>query len=670
MAGIRRVVDNMCLRLGATIEQDRLPFQVVAVDSRVLAARETSVAADMLKRDMWARLAAINDRETQAWENVQSRRDWERFRDARLQALRQSLGTPPTTPLEVEVTHIVPGDGFRIECLVISGRPGLPITANLYLPDPPRDAMPGIVICTSHHNPKTEGELQDMGMTWARSGAMVLVPDNLGHGERRQQPFAGREDYRWRYNEGIQLYLVGESLVGWMVADLRRCLDVVLSRPGIDPKRIVLIGSVAGGGEQSAIASALDSRVTCAIPFNFGSGYTVNESEMAAYAGTYNWANWGDWESTRVLRLSGRDGFLPWMIVAAGAPRPLIFAKEFAFEAEKDPAWQRIRQVYEFYDAASRVAEVHGYGNGSLPPSAASHANNVGPPHRKGIYPLLAQWLNMPVPQEYRKRLDPSSLACMTPQAESEFGVKTMHEVVTRIANQRLAEARRQLVDLAPADRRQNLRQSWGQLLGDTEPKAAPAAKAVPTTQPAAVTVEKVLLTVEKDVLVPIVLLSPPQAKTPASQPRQAMDSASQPTRRPVVICIAQQGKGAFLVKRADEIAALLRQGCVVCLPDVRGTGETSPGPDRDYAASVTEIHSQELKMGRTLLGSRLRDLRSVMGYLRTRDDIDPARMALWGESFAPANPEAFVDPPLKTDVLAILCRAAGSDAGDPGCAV
>ena len=113
--------------------------------------------------------------------------------------------------------------------------------------------MPGILISHSHHNPKTQGELQDMGMTWARQGCLVLVMDHLGHGERRQHPFrteadyprpfrAGRQDYYFRYNTGVQLQLVGESLMGWMVWDLMRGLDLLLARPGIDKDRIILLG--------------------------------------------------------------------------------------------------------------------------------------------------------------------------------------------------------------------------------------------------------------------------------------------------------------------------------------------------------------------------------------------------------------------------------------------
>ena len=106
--------------------------------------------------------------------------------------------------------------------------------------------MPGILLCHSHHNPKTQGELQDMGMTWARQGYLVLVMDQLGHGKRRQHPFrspadyagpfeVNRQDYHFGYNVGIQLQLIGGSLMGWMVWDLRRGVDLLLARHGIDP---------------------------------------------------------------------------------------------------------------------------------------------------------------------------------------------------------------------------------------------------------------------------------------------------------------------------------------------------------------------------------------------------------------------------------------------------
>ena len=108
-----------------------------------------------------------------------------------------------------------------------------------------------------------------------------------------------------------------------------------------------------------------------------------------------------------------------------------------------------------------------------------------------------------------------------------------------------------------------------------------------------------------------------------------------------MVLGLAQDGKQAFLKNRSAAIAELLDGGAAVCLADVRGTGETrpattpgcTPGADHDLAAS-------EGLLGQTLLGSRLRDVRSVLRYLRSREDLDAGRVALWGDSFAPPNPK------------------------------
>mgnify|MGYP003341777882 CR=1 FL=1 len=56
------------------------------------------------------------------------------------------------------------------------------------------------------------------------------------------------------------MHLAGESLIGWMAWDLMRGVDLLLAQKGIDPKRIILLGSVAGGGDPAAVVAALDER--------------------------------------------------------------------------------------------------------------------------------------------------------------------------------------------------------------------------------------------------------------------------------------------------------------------------------------------------------------------------------------------------------------------------
>ena len=230
-------------------------------DARVLPEPQPR----MIGRDAAERIRQENRNASEAWGQIQSLASWERFRDARIKALRASLGADEPVPkdLNIRVTKTLEGAGHTIENLVFESRPGLLVTANLYVPSPVRAKMPGILIIHSHHNPNTQGELQDMGVLWARLGCLVLIMDQLGHGERRQHPFVdassfkgsfkpGRQDYWFRYNVGLQLQLAGESLIGWMAWDLMRGVDVLVQRPGTDEQRIILLGSVAGGGDRPA----------------------------------------------------------------------------------------------------------------------------------------------------------------------------------------------------------------------------------------------------------------------------------------------------------------------------------------------------------------------------------------------------------------------------------
>jgi hypothetical protein len=139
------------------------------------------------------------------------------------------------------------------------------------------------------------------------------------------------------------------------------------------------------------------------------------------------------------------------------------------------------------------------------------------------------------------------------------------------------------------------------------------------------VAVERVALEVDRGVHVPLLLLIPTEAAR---------------ERPPVVVAFSQEGKQTFLKGRAADVADLLRGGAAVCLPDLRGTGETHPGDGRGRQSTATGLASTRLMLGGTLLGERLRDLRSVLRYLRGRRDLDAGRLAVWGDSFSPPNPE------------------------------
>jgi hypothetical protein len=174
-------------------------------------------------------------------------------------------------------------------------------------------------------------------MLWARVGCVVLVMDLLGHGERRQHPFrsdkdyttqdfaVGRQDYNFRYNVGVQLALAGRSLMGWMVGDIQRGVDLLLDL-GVAQDKVLVLGAVAGGGDPCAVAAALDRRISAAVPFNFGGPQPESPYPLPEDAEhSFNYVGEGSWESTRGLAGTGRGGYLPWLIVGAIAPRPLVY---------------------------------------------------------------------------------------------------------------------------------------------------------------------------------------------------------------------------------------------------------------------------------------------------------------------------------------------------------
>src|SRR5262249_47955002 len=119
----------------------------------------------MFEDSLRVRMSAVAEEEKRDWKTVDSRESWQRFRDPRLAALRRWLGPMPArTPLNTVVTRRANyGDGFVIENIVFESRPHLLVTANLYLPENPASKVPAIVVVHSHHAPKTQSELQDLG---------------------------------------------------------------------------------------------------------------------------------------------------------------------------------------------------------------------------------------------------------------------------------------------------------------------------------------------------------------------------------------------------------------------------------------------------------------------------------------------------------------------------
>jgi dienelactone hydrolase len=576
----------------------------------------------MFDKSLRSRMASVAEEEKREWQKVNSREGWERFRDQRLGALRKWLGPfPERTPLRATVTRRANyGDGFAIENVVFESRPHLLVTANLYLPRNLSGKVPAIVVVHSHHAPKTQSELQDLGMTWARSGTAVLVMDQICAGERSQSQPWPRESYYGRYALGNQLLLAGDSLMKWMVWDLMRGVDLLLERPYIDSKRIVMLGAVAGGGDPAAVTAVLDARIAAVIPFNFGEAgpeehYTDGPR---GYGFETAWPGWGEWETTRCLPRSSLDQFFPWFLCAAVAPRPFLYSFEIGWpqDVEQEPAWARYKKVFELYGARDRLDQVHGFG----PFPGPGECNNVGTLLRQRIYPVLRRWLNVSTPAaEYHNPRPDSELMCLTPAVAAERRPVTASAIALDMARRRLARARSGRPSLS------GLRKAIEEKLGDIEPLEKPAVQPLWTKSESQLTVEALAIETDRGISLPVYLLKP---ANPAAKPA------------PAVLAIAEGGKAQFLSEGSEDVRKLLQNGIAVCLFDVRDSGEVGASTSRGPSAMA--LAETELMLGGTITGSRLKDVRTVFHYLVSRPDIDRSRIAVWGDSFAQTNADDF----------------------------
>src|SRR5207244_9415338 len=96
---------------------------------------------------------------------------------------------PERTPLKAAVTGRLDKDGYTVEKLHFQSRPGLYVTANLYLPRPVQGRYPTILYLCGHYSQqkrdgnKTHPDCQSQAIWFATHGYVALVLDTLEFGE-------------------------------------------------------------------------------------------------------------------------------------------------------------------------------------------------------------------------------------------------------------------------------------------------------------------------------------------------------------------------------------------------------------------------------------------------------------------------------------------------------
>ncbi len=294
---------------------------------------------------------------------LQTKADAEQYVQSVRQRIRTCFGPEPErTPLNAKVTGIVQRDAYKIENVMFESRPGMLVTANLYVPKDRKFPLPGVVgTCGHSENGKAAEAYQSFAQGLARQGYVVLIYDPIGQGERLQYVTA---ELKSRIGVGVkehlyagnQQMLVGEFLGSWRAWDGVRALDYLLTRPEVDPKQVGVTGN-SGGGTMTTWLCGVEHRWTMAAPSCFVTTFRRNaENELPA-----------DTEQCppRALALGlDHSDFL-----AALAPAPVIILgkeKDFFDARGVEESYTRLKHLYKLLGAEDNIAMFigptpHGY---------------------------------------------------------------------------------------------------------------------------------------------------------------------------------------------------------------------------------------------------------------------------------------------------------------------
>lgn len=189
---------------------------------------------------------------------------------ARRKQLEMSLGLyppPARTDPKGFVTGTVEGEGFRLEKLRFESRPGLLVTAHLYLPI---GQGPWPAVVSAHgiwKGKKAAAVCQARGIAYALRGFATLIVD---------APGTFGDDLSLDERAGVGVpgdpeLIQGAPWIGVYAWDLIRALDVLQMRLDIDKDKVGITGD-GDGGIAAACAFSLDERFQAgAFPCSLGS---------------------------------------------------------------------------------------------------------------------------------------------------------------------------------------------------------------------------------------------------------------------------------------------------------------------------------------------------------------------------------------------------------------
>jgi len=318
------------------------------------APQDTSRGDKMLAEYFRAETTRL---QTGCLQEVKTLEDWQAKRETYRNELFEMLGLQPLpqrTPLQASVTRKFAGEGYKVENLHFQSRPGLYVTANLYLPagnDQKKERekrAPAVLYVCGHGKVKKEGvsygnktHYHHHGVWFARHGFVCLMIDTVQLGEIEGVHHGTyRENRWWWFNRGY----TPAGVEAW---NCMRALDYLQSRSEVDGDRIGVTGR-SGGGAYSWWIAAIDERIKCAVPV---AGMTdlqnhVVDGCVEGHCDCMYMVNTYRWDYAKVAALVA-----PRPLLISNTDRDSIFPLDGVLRTHN-----KVRRIYELYGAAENCA--------------------------------------------------------------------------------------------------------------------------------------------------------------------------------------------------------------------------------------------------------------------------------------------------------------------------
>jgi len=314
--------------------------------------------------------------------------DWKQRAEAIRAQIRRGaeLETLPPRPTSRPIIHSRRDfDGYSVENVAFESLPGVYVTGNLYRPLSRKGKVPGI-LCPHGHGGSQDNRLleytQKRCASLARMGAVVFAWDMLGYGDQR-----GISDHK--LPKAFKLQTINSI----------RSLDFLLSLPEVDARRVAVTGE-SGGGTQTFMLTALDPRVTLAVPTVMVSSYFFGgctcESGMPVHKR-------GDFQTNNVE------------IAALAAPRPLLLISDGGDWTKHTPEveFPHVRRIYDLFGRKDQVEYVH----------LADEKHDYGPSKRAAMYRFIGKHFRLDVSRVFGAsgKLDESGVTVLAPEQLAVF---------------------------------------------------------------------------------------------------------------------------------------------------------------------------------------------------------------------------------------------------------